>query len=150
MKIEYRLLQAFVAPLGLAAIFIGSMIVATGVLSTLHFFESTYAVLFSKATVLEPITVTPTIDNEFRFYAVLWISYGVLALWVSRRIEAQIRVVPYILGVFFIGGIARLVSIYSVGLPHPLFIFLMYIEIAVPVIGGIVYLKVTRRGLGVT
>ncbi len=107
MRVEYCLLQGLIAPLGLAAVFIGSMIVVTGVLNTLHFFESTYAIIFSLPAVLEPQSVTPTIDNEFRFYAILWISYGVLSLWVSRHIESEFRLVPYLLGIFFAGGIAR-------------------------------------------
>jgi hypothetical protein len=67
---------------------------------------------------------------------------------VSRHIEKQIRVVPYLLGTFFIGGIARLVSIYSVGLPHPIFVFLMYIEFSAPIIWAILYLSIIRRGVG--
>jgi len=144
MNLNYRFLQALLGPLGIGAIIIGSMIVFMGVLPTLHFFESTLAQVLNQAEILEPQTISPTIDNEFRFYAVYWLSYGLLTLWVAMHIETQYKLAPYILIVFFMGGLARIISVVSIGQPHQLVTVLMYIELLAPVLGFIIYYRLPR------
>jgi len=146
MKIEYRFLQILIVPLGIAAILIGAMIISLGELPTLHFFESSYAFMLRQAVILEPETVSTTIDNEFRFYAVLWFCYGLWGLRIARKIESEISLIPAFFGIFFLGGIARALSVFSVGEPHPLFILLMFIEFLIPILAGVFYFRL-RRGL---
>jgi hypothetical protein len=144
MRVEHRLLQGLLAPLGLAALTIGGMIFTFGVVQTLHFFENAYGVSLSQPVVLEPQTVSVTIDNEFRFYAVFWFSYGVLCLWAAKGIVERLRLVPLLFGIFFLGGIGRAISCFVLGWPHPLFVVLMAIELIGPILGAAVYLRIPQ------
>ena len=137
----HRILQALMYTLGFAAIFIGSMIIFLGVLDTLYFFEAAYSLITSTPETLEPKSVSATIDNEFRFYAVLWFSYGLYAVNVAYNIIYKVKSVPILLAVFFMGGIARGLSVLAMGNPHPLFILLMALELIIPLFGSIVYFK---------
>jgi len=145
MTLNHRLLQSLLFPLGVTAIVIGGMIIIWGVLPTLHVFESALALSLDQAIVLEPLSISPTIDNEFRFYAVFWLSYGVLTIWVAIQIEARHKFVPFIFLVFFLGGLARILSIGDLGKPHQLIVFLMYIELTAPVIGAILYNRLLKN-----
>ena len=119
--------------LGLGAMAIGAMIFVLG--------PSTTAQVF--AGVLSAVARTPAevnglagadIDSEMRFYAVLWIAYGALALWVSQSVWPRITALRLMLGVFFLGGVGRALSHILVGAPHPLFSVLMWIELAAPTV----------------
>jgi len=129
--------------IGLAAIFIGGMIIMLGLLETLYFFESLYSLITITTEFLDPVSVSATIDNEFRFYAVLWFSYGLYAVNVAHRIIHKVKSVPILLAVLFVGGIARALSVLAMGNPHPIFTLLMALELIIPLFGGIVYFKLS-------
>jgi hypothetical protein len=86
----------------------------------------------------------PTMDNELRFYAVLWGAYGVLLLVTARDLGARLEWVPWLALVFFVGGLGRVVSWVSVGTPHPFFLFLMCVELALPPVLIILWLALKR------
>ena len=125
------MLRTAFALLGLAAIGIGVMIFLLGPSLTADAF----------AGALHAIAQTPArvdgldganIDSEMRFYAVLWIAYGFLALWVARALEARLAWLRIMLFVFFVGGVGRALSLFVLEAPHPLFSVLMWIELLLP------------------
>lgn len=67
------------------------------------------------------IPVNPTMDNEMRFYAVLWCFYGATALWCIKNVEHRGPYVRLLALMLFVCGLARTISAFVVGLPHPLF-----------------------------
>lgn len=72
------------------------------------------------------------LDSQNRFYGVVFTIYGVL-LWLSASDLARYeRVLRCLLWVFFAGGIARLVSIASHGLPGAPVMTLMLLELVLP------------------
>jgi hypothetical protein len=73
---------------------------------------------------------SPNVDNEFRFYAVLWIAYGIVLLRTATRLPADLHWVPPLTGIFLAGGFGRLLSIARHGPPDPLFMLLTYLEFA--------------------
>lgn len=135
MSWELRLLQVLLVPLGIVAVIIGSMIFFLGTQWTIHFFESGYALVTGSTTQLDPREVSASIDNEFRFYAVFWFAFGVLTTRAGWFISSQLDLVPILLGLFFLGGLGRVFSIFSVGIPHDLMILLMTLELLIPMIG---------------
>jgi hypothetical protein len=80
------------------------------------------------------VPVNATMDSEDRFYATLFAAYGVALLWCLKDIERKSAVVYFLAITFFIGGLARLVSMVAVGLPSPFFITMTTIELALPLL----------------
>jgi hypothetical protein len=80
------------------------------------------------------IPVNATMDSEDRFYAVLFAAYGAAILWCVRDIERKSAVVYFLMATFFVGGLARLISIAAVGLPNTFFIALTIVELVLPLL----------------
>ncbi|MEO1046516.1 MAG: DUF4345 domain-containing protein [Pseudomonadota bacterium] len=80
------------------------------------------------------IPVNATMDSEDRFYATLFLGFGIALIWCARALhEAErIRVFGFLLAVFFFSGVARIISWAMVGPPIALFIFLMFVELLLP------------------
>ncbi len=78
------------------------------------------------------IPVNPTMDSEDRFYATLFVGFGVAMVWCSRDLAERRGVFAALLAIFFAGGLARIVSALAVGLPSPLFVFLGSLELLLP------------------
>ena len=73
-------------------------------------------VVMGPASIPGSIPVNATMDGEDRFYATLFAAYGVALLWCVKDIERKSSVVYFLALTFFVGGLARLVSIAAVGL----------------------------------
>lgn len=137
-------LRFLLALLGVSAVAIAASIVLTGAQYTAWTAEKIFAALTGwQGPLSEPWP--PTMDNELRFYAVLWGAYGVVAIWVARDLDARRALVPVLAGIFFLGGIGRLLSILAVGSPHPFFILLMWIELLMPVAMVLLWWRLQRR-----
>ncbi|MEZ5694618.1 MAG: DUF4345 domain-containing protein [Altererythrobacter sp.] len=78
------------------------------------------------------IPVNATMDSEDRFYATLFLGFGAAMIWCSRDLAARRGAFGALLLIFFLGGIARLVSWAAVGPPDALFIFLGALELILP------------------
>ncbi len=117
--------------LGLAALTIGGMIFTIGPDAAGQTFV---ALLRMIAPATPPLTGLggANIDSELRFYSVFWMAYGGLALWVAQALPARIAVLRLMLVIFWLGGFGRALSYVMLGAPHPLFVALMWIEIALP------------------
>jgi hypothetical protein len=110
-----RGLQVLLAAIGVVAVVAGLITVLAGADSLLGVGE-----------------VDARIDSEMRFYAAFWVALGGVALWVAPRAERETGVVRAIAAAIFLGGLARVVSIISVGEPHSSQYVLMGIELAIP------------------
>jgi Domain of unknown function (DUF4345) len=122
-----KALQVLVVLCGITAIFI----------SLLH-------IVLGPAAIPGSIPVNATMDSEERFYATLLTAYGVALLWCAKGIEQKSMFVYFLAGVFLAGGLARIVSIAVVGLPHPFFIAMMVLEMGLPVVVGLMQFQVSR------
>lgn len=74
----------------------------------------------------------PNDDSELRFYSVFFVAYGVILVQTARDLIRHGHRLKWLLGLFFLGGLARLLSYLMVGPPHALFVLLMFIEILFP------------------
>jgi len=78
------------------------------------------------------IPVNPTMDSEDRFYATLFLGFGAALIWCSRDLSQRGEPFKLLLLLFFLGGIARLVSAVQVGLPNTFFQIMWTFELILP------------------
>lgn len=74
----------------------------------------------------------PTVDSLMRFFAAIFLGYGLAWIWVARQSPIPARAVRLLAGVFFLGGASRLVSWAALGRPDWFQLVLMGIELALP------------------
>ena len=90
------------------------------------------------------IPVNATMDSEDRFYATLFLAYGVAVLWCVMDVERKAKVVYFLMLTFFVGGLARVVSIVAVGLPNAFFIAMMVLELIFPLVLGYLQFRIAE------
>ena len=137
-------LKAILALLGIIAISIGLSMMVLGANATGQFFAGLINTAFSQTTKLNGLS-SPNVDSELRFYAVFWIAYGVFLVDTARDLNKKIARIPVLAGLFFIGGIGRLLSWFSVGEPHLLFKNLLAIELGLPVMMIVLWFAILRK-----
>ena len=101
-------------------------------------------IILGPAAIPGAVPVNATMDSEDRFYATLFLGFGLACIWSARDLRGRSRVMLALMAVFFVGGIARLVSWMAVGPPGNLFIFLGAIELVLP-IGVYLWWRAIRR-----
>ncbi|MEO5866763.1 MAG: DUF4345 domain-containing protein [Sphingomonas sp.] len=78
------------------------------------------------------VVTNATMDSEDRFFATLFLCFGLAVIWCARDLGGRDGMLRALLAAFFAGGIARLVSLVAVGPPSGLFLFLGALELALP------------------
>jgi len=112
-----RALQVLLALFGATAIFI----------SLLH-------IVLGPAAIPGSVPVNATMDSEDRFYATLFLAYGAVLIWCIKDIEHKSKVVYFLMVTFFVGGLARIVSVLVVGPPNTFFILMTVLELSLPIV----------------
>lgn len=127
------ILRANLFVLGAAAIGIGLSMLLLGSDATGQFFAALINFFLSDPQELEGMS-SPNVDSELRFYSVFWVAYGVIVFRAANSLEENLKLVPIFSGLFFAGGAGRLLSLMTLGHPHPLFILLMIVELVLPLL----------------
>jgi hypothetical protein len=73
-----------------------------------------------------------SVDSELRFLSAYWVALGAALLWIAPRVERETIALRAAMAALFLGGIARVVSLISVGEPHSTLLVLMAIELIAP------------------
>lgn len=102
----------------------GATVVAIGLLH----------IVMGPACIPGSVPVNATMDSEDRFYGSMFMSYGAALLWAARDPRARVGLIKFLAAAFFVSGLARIVSMLAVGLPHPLFVFLTAVELLLPLL----------------
>lgn len=89
-------------------------------------------IAFGPASIPGSVPVNATMDSEDRFYASLFLSFGLAHVWAAQDLSRRAGLVLALQATFFVGGLARIVSLFAAGPPIPLFIFLGALELLVP------------------
>lgn len=76
--------------------------------------------------------LTVTDDNQNRFFGAIFAGYGLGWIWAARQSPIPGDSVRWLAGIFFVGGLARLVSVAEHGWPHGFVILLTALELALP------------------
>lgn len=118
--------------LGLSAILIGSGLSLLGPEWVANFFNQTFGLIKLDGPISD--LSTANIESELRFFGIMFAFYGAVLLWAVRDYLGRFGMIPVLLLVFFLSGLARLLGYFTVGPPHLLFKVLMVIEICLPII----------------
>lgn len=132
------------AGLGISAMAIGLMFFLAGAQWTADFFTPLGWLVFDNVPPIVGFDAAD-IDSEFRFYSVFWIAYGSALLITAINWHQYFKFVPILAGLFFLGGIGRILSYLAYGMPHPLFQILWVIELTLPVLIMVCWLIVRGR-----
>ena len=89
-------------------------------------------IAFGPASIPGSVPVNAVMDSEDRFYATLFLGFGIAQIWAAFDLANRRGVVLALQATFFLGGIARIISALAVGSPGPLFIFLGALELVIP------------------
>ena len=99
----------------------GTVPVITGLVQMMGTHDPLYASL--------NLPADATLDSNMRFLAGVWLGLGLASWWLVPRITEQTVLFRVLWLMIFLGGIGRLVSMASVGLPLTPFIAFTALEI---------------------
>lgn len=74
----------------------------------------------------------PVLDSQNRFYGISFTLYGVLFFLCATDLEKYQTVLRCVLWVFFAAGLARILSIYTHGMPSIFILVLLSSELLIP------------------
>lgn len=74
------------------------------------------------------------LESNFRFYNGLWLGIGIVLLWLIPRIDREKTTLRIIAVCFFCGGIGRLLSLVFCGIPSPVDLVYVIIELGFPLL----------------
>jgi Domain of unknown function (DUF4345) len=86
------------------------------------------------AAVIGGSPLNATADGEHRFFAAVFLCYGVALLWCVRDIEMKRTQVTLLAAVLLAGGVARLIALFAVGPPNTFYSVMLVVELALPVL----------------
>jgi hypothetical protein len=78
------------------------------------------------------VAVNPTMAGEDRFFAGLLLCCGIALLWCARDVQHKRVYIDVLAAAFFVGGIGRLLAIALDGPPHPFYVAMLVLELALP------------------
>jgi hypothetical protein len=76
--------------------------------------------------------VNPTMAGEDRFFAGLFLCSGIALLWCARDVQHKRIYVSLLAAAFFVGGLGRLLAVVVDGAPHPFYVAMLAVELALP------------------
>lgn len=77
--------------------------------------------------------VSPSLDNEFRFFSVFWFGYGVLCFLTARDLDKRKDWIPGLAALMILAGLARTASTILVGRPLDQYFYGAAVELTFPI-----------------
>ncbi len=126
-----HLLSFLLILFGVVVACIAASMILTGPDATGNLFARIVSSIFNTDPVLTGLG-NANADSELRFYSAFFFVYGLFVVKVGSNLNEYTNWVPPIIGVFFLGGLARLLSYYLIGEPHIFFQVLLALELLLP------------------
>ena len=108
-------------PLQIVSAVMGAVPVITGIVQLMGIHDPLYAHLH--------LPEDATLDSNMRFLAGVWLGLGLASWWLVPRIAHETVLFRFLWLMIWLGGIGRLVSMASVGLPITPFIGFTALEV---------------------
>jgi hypothetical protein len=90
-------------------------------------------------------TVNATMAGEDRFFAGLLLCYGIAVLWCSRDVQYKRSYITLLAAALFVGGLRRLFAVLLDGAPHPFYVAMLVLELALPPLMVVMAGRVAER-----
>ena len=87
---------------------------------------------FGAASVPGEGSASATVDSRERFYAAIFLGYGLAWLWAARQRPVRAVTVQWLAAIFFAGGVGRLLSLAVAGSPQWFQLVLAGVELVLP------------------
>ncbi len=108
-----------------------ALMIVLAVLGAVAVGSGLYAIILGPASIPGGSPTSATVDSEYRFVNVFWLAAGAAVWWSLLRLRERKTVTRTMLVLAFVGGLARLVSVFVVGWPNPVFIGSMVLELVI-------------------
>jgi Domain of unknown function (DUF4345) len=84
-------------------------------------------------------------DNEFRFFSVFWLAYGIFCFWVARDLPNRCGFIPALAITMFTAGVARMLSTVMVGYANDAYFYGAVFELISPFVWYFCYRQYRRQ-----
>lgn len=108
-----------------------ALIIVLAVLGAVAVGSGLYGTILGPAWAPGGSPTSPSVDSEYRFVNVFWLAAGASVWWSLFRLRERATVLRTMLVLAFVGGLARLLSVFVVGWPNPVFTGSMVLELGV-------------------
>ncbi len=116
-------------------LFVFGIVVIVITLSIIFFGANTVSSTMSMFLGLSPPTpFSLNGDNELRFYAVYFFAFGALNIYTATNYAVRNALIPWLMSLFFLAGLARGLSYFQLGAPDALFMILWCVELVFPIV----------------
>lgn len=122
--ISRRIMQLLLGLIGVLAIYTAYLGFAYGAVNWYYGFADGQE--YSKGLLM--------LDSNIRFYSGLWLGIGIILLWLIPRVEREKSLLQVIAIFFFLGGMGRLISILTCGIPSPIYFIYVLLELSFPLL----------------
>lgn len=122
--ISKRIMQLILGLISILALFTAYLGIAYGAVNWYYGFSAGQE--YSKGFLM--------LESNFRFYNGLWLGVGIVLLWLIPRVEREKTTLRVIAVCFFCGGIGRLISLLFCGIPSPIDLVYVIIELGFPLL----------------
>lgn len=89
--------------------------IGLGVLSLIPLFFAVMGILYGAANYAPDGEFAAAIDNQMRYLSAIYLLVTILLWWIIPQVEKQGFILAFICAVIFLGGVARFVSVSTVG-----------------------------------
>lgn len=100
--------------------------------------------LFGSSTIIGGGSVNATIDSDMRFYALLFMVYGLALVWCARDVETKALPINLLSLIFFVGGLTRILAWAATGKPNWFYVLMIPVELVLPIINYFLVRAVCR------
>ncbi len=94
-----------------------------------HFFMGAGADALLGAKLPAEVLSDPVLDSQNRFYGTVFMGYGVLVFLCAADLRKYASILRTAAAFIFLGGVARMISVFLHGLPTPPVVALIAIEL---------------------
>lgn len=122
--ISRRIMQSLLGLIGVLAIYTAYLGFAYGSVNWYYGFADGQD--YSKGLLM--------LDSNIRFYSGLWLGIGIILLWLIPRVEREKTLLRVIAIFFFLGGMGRLISILTCGIPSAVYFIYVLLELSFPLL----------------